>query len=87
MEQSARNKRFVVIRTNPGGNRKAARAVPSVGSAAHVQKALDEYAKMCGDGGSMTPKEREFCEKVVSVAVMALGLIAIISAVCGMLAR
>jgi len=48
VEQSARNKRFVVIRTNPGGNRKAARAVPSVGSAAHVQKELDEYAKMCG---------------------------------------
>ena len=48
VEQSARNKRFVVIRTNPGGNRKAARAVPAVGSAAHVQKALDEYAKMCG---------------------------------------
>ena len=48
VEQSARNKRFVVIRTNPGGNRKAARAVPSVGSAAHVQKSLGEYAKMCG---------------------------------------
>ena len=48
VEQSARNKRFLVIRTNPGGNRKAARAVPSVGSAAHVQKVLDEYAKMCG---------------------------------------
>lgn len=48
VERSARNKRFVVIRTNPGGNRKAARAVPSVGSAAHVQKSLDEYAKMCG---------------------------------------
>lgn len=48
VEQSARNKRFVVIRTNPGGNRKAARAVPSVGSAAHVQKSLDEYAKASG---------------------------------------
>ena len=48
VEQLARNKRFVVIRTNPGGNRKAARAVPSVGSAAHVRKVLDEYAKMCG---------------------------------------
>ena len=35
----------------------------------------------------MTPKEREFCEKVVSVAVVVLGLIAIISAVCGALAR
>ena len=48
VERSARNKRFVVIRTNPGGNRKAAKVVPSVGSAAHVQKALDKYAKMCG---------------------------------------
>ena len=35
----------------------------------------------------MTPKEREFCANVVLVAVMVLGLIAIISAVCGMLAR
>jgi len=35
----------------------------------------------------MTPKEREFCEKVVVVIVMVLGLIAIISAVCGALAR
>jgi len=48
VEQSARNKRFVVIRTNLGGNRKAARVIPAVGSAAHVQKALDEYAKACG---------------------------------------
>ena len=46
--ESARNKRFLVIRTNPEGSREAARAVPSVGSAAHVQKALDKYAKMCG---------------------------------------
>jgi len=38
VEQSARNKRFLVIRTNPNGNRKAARVVPAVGSAAHVQK-------------------------------------------------
>ena len=48
VEQSARNKRFVVIRTNPGGNRKAARAVPAVGNAAHVQKTLDEYAAASG---------------------------------------
>lgn len=48
VEQSTRNKRFVVIRTNPGGNRKAARVVPAVGSAAHVQKVLDAYAKACG---------------------------------------
>ena len=46
--ESARNKRFLVIRTNPGGSREAARAVPSVGSAAHVQKELDEYAKASG---------------------------------------
>lgn len=48
VEQSARNKRFVVIRTNPGGNRKKARVVPAVGSAAHVQKKLDEYAAASG---------------------------------------
>jgi|GEM_PF-1325165 len=35
----------------------------------------------------MTPKEREFCEKVVVVIVMVLGLLAIGSAVCGTLAR
>jgi len=32
VEQSARNKRFLVIRTNPGGNRKAARVVPASGA-------------------------------------------------------
>jgi glycosyltransferase A (GT-A) superfamily protein (DUF2064 family) len=37
-----------VIRTNPGGNRKKARVVPAVGSAAHVQKKLDEYAAASG---------------------------------------
>jgi len=30
------------------GNRKAARVVPAVGSAAHVQKKLDEYAATSG---------------------------------------
>ena len=35
----------------------------------------------------MTQKEREFCEKVVVVIVMVLGLLAIGSAVCGTLAR
>jgi len=35
----------------------------------------------------MTPKEREFCENVVIVIVMVLGLLAIGSAVCGTLAR
>lgn len=48
VEQSARNKRFMVIRTNPEGNREAAKVVSLFRSAAHVQKALDEYAKMCG---------------------------------------
>ena len=35
----------------------------------------------------MTPKEREFCEKVVVVIGMVLGLLAIGSVVCGTLAR
>ena len=35
----------------------------------------------------MTPKEREFCENVVIVIGMVLGLITIGSAVCGTLAR
>ena len=35
----------------------------------------------------MTPKEREFCENIVIVIVMVLGLLAIGAAVCGMLAR
>lgn len=48
VEKTTRNGRFVVIRTNPGGNRKAARVVPAVGSAAHVQKKLDEYAAASG---------------------------------------
>jgi len=48
VEKTTRNGRFVVIRTNPGGNRKAARVVPAVGSAAHVQKKLDEYAATSG---------------------------------------
>lgn len=38
-------------------------------------------------GDLMTPKEREFCEKVVVVIVMVLGLLAIGSAVCGTLVR
>jgi len=38
-------------------------------------------------GDLMTPKEREFCENVVIVIVMVLGLLAIGAAVCGMLAR
>ena len=42
---------------------------------------------MMGGGVGMTAKEREFCEKVVVVIVMVLGLLAIGSAVCGTLAR
>jgi hypothetical protein len=48
VERSVKNKRFIVIRTNPGGNRKMARQIPAVGSAAHVQKKLDEYAAASG---------------------------------------
>lgn len=48
VEKSVKTGRFIVIRTNPGGNRKAAKQFETVGSASHVQKALDEYAKMCG---------------------------------------
>jgi arginine repressor len=33
VEKTTRNGRFVVIRTNPGGNRKMARQIPAVGSA------------------------------------------------------
>ena len=47
VEKAVRNGRFVVIRTNPGGHRKAVKRLPA-GGAAHVQKVLDEYAKMCG---------------------------------------
>jgi hypothetical protein len=48
VEHSAKTNRFVVIRTNPGGNRKMARQIPAVGNAAHVQKTLDEYAASSG---------------------------------------
>lgn len=49
VEQSVKNKRFVVIRTNDGGNHKAAKQFCDVaGNAAHVQKALDDYAKANG---------------------------------------
>ena len=48
VEKSAKTGRFVVIRTNPGGNRKAAKQFETVGSAAHVQKALDNIARQVG---------------------------------------
>lgn len=35
----------------------------------------------------MSPKEREFCEKVVAVAVTIFGLVALLSALYGALAR
>lgn len=45
IEQAVRNGRFVVIRTNEGGNRKAAKQFrATVGSPAAVQRALDEAA-------------------------------------------
>lgn len=47
VEQSVKNKRFVVIRTNAGGNRKAAKHLP-VGNAAYVQKELDAHAAANG---------------------------------------
>ncbi|OQA09453.1 MAG: hypothetical protein BWY66_00552 [bacterium ADurb.Bin374] len=44
IEKSSRSGRFVVIRVNSGGNRKRAKQVEAVGTAAFVQKALDEAA-------------------------------------------
>lgn len=89
VEQSARNKRFMVIRTNPGGQ-------PEGGAGSSLGRERRPCAEGIGRvrqdvrldrGDLMTPKEREFCEKVVVVIVMVLGLLAIGSAVCGMLAR
>lgn len=45
VEKSIKTGRFIVIRTNPGGNRKAAKQFETVGSAAHVQKVLDGIAR------------------------------------------
>lgn len=48
VEKSAKTGRFIVIRTNPGGNRKAAKQFVTVGSAVYVQKGLDAHAKLNG---------------------------------------
>lgn len=48
VEQSARNKKWIVIRTNEGGNRKIAPQPFPTGSDAFVQKALNEHAKQNG---------------------------------------
>ena len=48
IEKTSRHGHFVVIRVNPGGNRKRAKKIESVGTAAFVQKALDEAACVNG---------------------------------------
>ena len=48
IEKTSRHGHFVVIRINPGGNRKRAKQVESVGTAAFVQKSLDETAAANG---------------------------------------
>lgn len=47
VEKSARNGKFVVIRTNPGDNRKAVKHLPT-GNAGFVQGELDGHAKANG---------------------------------------
>jgi hypothetical protein len=44
VEKAVRNGRFLIIRYNPGGNRKAAKQFSVVGSAPAVQKHLDGAA-------------------------------------------
>lgn len=49
VEKSARNGHHVVIRTNAGGNRKAAsRFVPMSGNAGYMQEVLDAEAALLG---------------------------------------
>lgn len=48
VEQSTRNKQFVVIRTNPGGNRKAAKQFCQISGSDYVCRVLNEYAKLAG---------------------------------------
>lgn len=45
IEKTSRHGHFVVIRVNPGGNRKRAKQVTAIGSPAFVQKALDQAAQ------------------------------------------
>ena len=47
VEKAVRNGRFVVIRTNPGGHRKAVKRLPA-GGAAHVQRELNGHAQANG---------------------------------------
>ena len=47
VEKAVRNGRYVVIRTNPGGNRKAAKQFPA-GSLAFVQTGLNTQAEAGG---------------------------------------
>ena len=47
IERAVRNGRWVVIRTNAGGNRKAAKHLPS-GNAAYAQSGLDAHAEANG---------------------------------------
>jgi hypothetical protein len=45
VERSARNGRWIVIRTNSGGNRKIARRFPDMGNAGAMQAALNDWAQ------------------------------------------
>ena len=47
IEKAVRNGRWVVIRTNAGGNRKAAKHLPC-GNAGYVQHELDAHAEANG---------------------------------------
>lgn len=47
IEKAVRNGRWVVIRTNAGGNRKAAKHLPS-GNAVYAQRELDLHAEANG---------------------------------------
>ncbi len=44
VERAARTGRFIVVRYNPGGHRKAARRFDVAGNEGYVQKALDTAA-------------------------------------------
>lgn len=48
IEKTVRNSRWVVIRTNPGGNRKGSKKFCASGSPAVVQKLLDSMAEREG---------------------------------------
>jgi len=48
VDESSRNGRYVVIRTNPGGHRKGAKQFSAVGSSSYVQKVLDAQATASG---------------------------------------